>query len=494
MFEQLIRDSYFALPILNWGLLAIALIIVQIIFQKAEVTLATTLVGLIAMLGYASWSFDAQLSQSIYFGQAQIDSLAQFFNILGIITVLAVCLISAPSLFNPTSHVQDKSKDQFPEYLICLILCGFGIGVTVSAYDLASLFLGIETLSIGLFALCGFYRFDVRSTESALKYLLASAFATCILLFGMALIYGATGSTNLLEIFKVIEIGDTSLIRLGSLLLVGGLAFKLALVPFHFYTPDVYEGAPTPITAFLATAVKISTIAAALRLFQGALAPAAQYWEGLWLGLCILSIIFGNLAALQQQTIKKLFAFSSVAHAGFLGLGLLVSGPGMGSLYPLLAYLVIYTVVSLGIFSVIAWIENRDQVFYVSELKALGLRRPLIGLLFSVLVLGLAGIPPFAGFMIKFWIFQALIEQGYIATAILAVIGSVIGLGYYLKILMYLFMSEKSEQGAAANWTLMPDRGYMLRLVAFSALAVTLLGGFIPHFYADWILTTIAIK
>lgn len=494
MLSQVILDSLEFLPFLGWAVLGIVLVGIQTIFQNAQLSLWTSIVGLASLFIYSALNFDPAVSKTLYFGLAQLDGLSQFFNILGILTALAVILISTPSFTHPNNPIIQKSNDQFPEYLICIVLSGFGLAATVSAFDLSTFFLGIETLSIGLYALCGFYRFEARSTESALKYLFIGAFATCILLYGIAFIYGAAGSTSFVEIFRVIEAGDRSLIRLGSLFLVVGIGFKLALVPFHLYTPDVYEGAPTPITAYLATVVKIAAIGAAIRIFQGALAPVSQYWESMWLGLCVLSVIFGNLAALQQKTLKKLLAFSSVSHAGFLGLGLYLASPGMGSLYPLLSYLVIYTAMSLGIFGVIAWIENRDQIFFVEDLKGLGMRRPLVGIMLGVFVLGLAGIPPFAGFMVKFWIFQALIEQSQIGVALLCVLGSIIGVAYYLRILMLLFMASPQEEGAAASWKLLPDKLFSLRFVVACALIVTLIGGLLPQFYADWILATIAIK
>jgi NADH-quinone oxidoreductase subunit N len=494
MLEQVIADSLLYLGVLGWALLGFLLIIIQIIFRNSLITLWASVVGLIVLLTYCFLSFAPDLDTALFFGRAKMDSLTQFMNILGILISLGVILMSIPGLMEPRSEVIKKSIDQTPEFLICIVLAGFGLGVTVSSLDFTSLFLGIETLAIALYGLCGFYRFDQKSTESALKYLFVGAFSTCIFLFGIALIYGATGSTQFLEIYRTIEVGDGALVRLGCAFLVAGLGFKLALVPFHLYTPDVYEGSPTPVTAFLATVVKVAAIGAGLRIFQGALSPISEMWENLWISLCVLSIIFGNLAALQQKTIKKLLAFSSIAHAGFLGLGLIVASDVAGGYYALLAYLFVYCAMSLGIFAVVAWIENRDHEFLVSDLAALGLKRPWVGILMAAFILGLAGIPPFAGFMIKLWIFQALIEQGLLNVALLAVLGSVIGLAYYLRILMLLFMSDEASAGASVKWGLASDRAFFLRFVVLITLLVTLVGGLFPGFYADWILSIIEIK
>jgi NADH-quinone oxidoreductase subunit N len=373
-------------------------------------------------------------------------------------------------------------------------MAGFGAAVTVSAYDLTAFFLGIETLSIALYCLCGFYRTEMRSTESALKYLLVGAFSTVILLYGIAFVFGASGSTNYDVISRVIAAGDKPFVLLGSVFIVAGLAFKLALIPFHIYTPDVYEGAPTIVSGFLATIVKLAAIGAATRLFWFVLEPVSQYWEAVWVSLCVMSIVLGNLGALQQKTIKKLLAYSSISHAGFLGLGLLVAGPGEGSLFPMLSYLVVYSFMTLGIFALVSFVEKRESLFYLEDLKGLGLRRVGVGILFALFALGLAGIPPLAGFMIKFWIFQALIEQGHWWVALSAVVGSVIGLAYYLKILMLLFMTSEEEKGAALGWAGLSDRVYSLRLVLLIAALITLVGGLRPDFYADWIFATIALK
>lgn len=493
MFETIVHDSLIGLPLIAWAISGLVVLLVQIVTQCSRASFWATVVMLVLQLAYSIKVFNPGLSQALFFGSVMLDPLAQVLNILAICCVISVVFISAPGMFEE-SKIFKNSYLQFPEYLIVLLFSGFGASVAISAVDLTSFFLGIETLSIALYSLCGFFRTDVRSTESALKYLFIGGFATVLLLYGIAFIYGASGTTSFLEISKVILIGNESLVILGSIFILVGLAFKFALVPFHFYTPDVYEGAPTPVTAYLASIVKLAVVGAGLRMFWGVLDSVSQYWIPFWMSLCILSILIGNIAALQQRTVKKLLAFSSISHAGFLGLGILLSNPGTGDMFPVLSYLFVYIAMTMGIFGLIAWMERRDQVFNLEDLKGLGSKRVGVGILFSIFALSLAGLPPFAGFMVKFWIFQALVEQGYWAVAIIAVLGSIIGLGYYLKIIMLMFMTREGEEGAAISWGFLSDRYYSLRLVILAAVLISLIGGIKPAFYADWILQTIALN
>jgi len=493
MFQTLLHDSFLGLPFLAWAISGLVVLFVQIITQCGRASFWASVVMLALQLAYSIKVFDPSVSEALFFGSVMLDPLSQILNILAVCCVFCVVLMSAPGMFESTK-TYTSAFSQFPEYLIALLFSGFGASVAISAVDLTSFFLGIETLSIALYSLCGFFRTDLRSTESALKYLFVGGFATVLLLYGIAFIYGAAGTTNFLEISKVIVVGNESLVILGSIFTLVGLGFKLALVPFHFYTPDVYEGAPTPISGYLASIVKLAVVGAGLRMFWGVLDSVAEYWEPFWMSLCILSILIGNVAALQQKTVKKLLAFSSISHAGFLGLGLLLASPGSGDMFPVLSYLLVYIAMTMGIFALVAWMEKRDQVFYLEDLRGLGSKRVGVGILFSIFSLSLAGLPPFAGFMVKFWIFQALVEQGYWIVAILAVLGSIIGLGYYLRIMMLIFMAKEGEEGAAVSWAGMSDRYYSLRLVILAAVLISLLGGIKPDFYADWILQTIALN
>jgi len=501
LMHQLTNDTLLALPIVGWVVVGLLILISQIILRDKKIATFVGLVGMAVLFAYSVWNFDAAINQSVFFGAMSFDSFSQFFNLLAQFVVIAVFLMSMPGAFDKDQQLT-RFYDQYPEFLMCLVFSGFGAVVATSAVDLTSFFIGFETLSIGLYALCGFYRTDIRSTESAFKYLLLGSFSTVILLFGLSFLYGASGSTNYAEIARVLPAADLSLITLATIFLVVGFGFKLALVPFHLYTPDVYEGAPTPITAYLATISKIAAVGAGIRIFWGILGQDSRIesiWEPLWLSLCLCSIVFGNLAALQQRSLKKLFAFSSISHAGFIGLGLFVAGPVLsadGSLvnsarFPLLAYLGIYSVMSLGVFAIIHRLENRREVFMLEDLEGLGEKRFGLSAMLSIFVLGMAGIPPFAGFIIKFWVLQELVLQGHVVAAVIAVMGTLVGMAYYLRILKLLYMGQ---QGRALEWKILEDRVFSIRTLAFVAVLITLVGGLWPTLYADWIFRTLGLK
>jgi NADH-quinone oxidoreductase subunit N len=491
MFETLIQDMTLTMPFWLWALLGITLIAVQMLNRGSYLPLIYTVGALFGLLGFSLYCFDPSLNVQAFSGSVVVDSFSQMFNIIGILITIVLVLLMAPGLKDKTKLVQ-TSYQQFPEFLICLVFTGFGLSVLAASIDLTSLFLGLEILSFGIYCLCGFYRTDIRSTESGFKYLLIGAFSTAFFLYGIAFVYGATGATDYDSMRAVISEGMTPLLGLGVIFLLSGLAFKFALIPFHFYTPDVYEGAPTQVTGFLATMVKVGAVAASMRIFWNFLEPVSAYWTPFWIGLCTLSILIGNIAALQQKTIKRLLAFSSISHAGFMGLALLVASPASGDVFPLFAYIIVYSIMTLGIFGLISSIEKTDEVFHIQDLKGLSQKRLGLSILLAIFVLGLAGIPPLAGFMIKFWVLKALLQQGFFVMALVAIIGSLIGATYYLRILILVFMSE--ERGAACSWIDLRDKSLIFRCILILTAILTLLGGIRPQLYADWILQGLALK
>jgi len=491
MFEDFLYDCSLTMPFWGWAFLGVILILVQMLSPGPKLATVFTLGGLIILLGFSLITFDPLLNETVFNELVVVDAFSQAFNILGLLVAFVLVLMMIPGMDSPSSLIQ-KSYEQLAEFFICLVFSGFGLAVVAAANDLTSLFLGIETLSIAVYCLCGFYRTEIRSTESGFKYLLIGAFSTVIFLYGIAFVYGASGATDYLSIKSAASGGITPLFSLGVIFLLGGLAFKLALVPFHLYTPDVYEGAPTPVTAYLATGIKIGGVAAALRILWGFLEPLSSYWSPYWMALCALSILVGNVSALQQKTIKKLLAFSSISHAGFLGLALLIAKPVGGDIFPLFAYLTVYSAMTLGIFALLTYLEDRQTLFKLEDLKGLGRERFGIGFLFALFILGLAGIPPFAGFMIKFWVLQGLIEQGYLAMAFVAIVGSLIGAVYYLRLLAFIFMSP--ESGASISWPLQKDKFLLLRIILVATALLTAFGGVRPQLYADWILVSLALK
>lgn len=491
MFLKLIDDSMMASPLLGWVVLGVLLVCLRLFPLRPSFFVGATFVGLLALLGLSIYGFGSAPSASLFMGSCLWDSLSQMVNILSLLICLSVTLMVLPGLEN-TSKTFNDANYHVPEFLICLIFSGFGVGVLASAIDLSSLFLGIETLSIGIYCLTGFYRTDLKSTEAALKYLFIGAFSTAIFLYGIAFIYGATGATQYVGIQAAIPQANPALLMFGVLFLIAGFGFKLAFVPFHLYTADVYEGAPTPVTAYMATIIKVGAAIAGLRIFWGFLSTEVEIWGPFWLGLCVVSILLGNLGALQQRTLKRLLAFSSISHAGFIGLALFVAGSQGKETFSLLSYLIVYAAMSLGSFAMVNYLEDRSKPFLLEDLKGLGQTKLVPSIVLAIFLMGLAGIPPFAGFMIKFWVLQGLIESGNYFPAILAVVGSILGAAYYLRLLIFMFVSP--ERGNANSWTSSVDRLFSLRFLVLATLVITVLGSIRPQIYADWILSSLALK
>ena len=316
-----------------------------------------------------------------------------------------------------------------------------------AAGDLIVIFLGLETLSLALYTLCGFRKAELRSNEAALKYLLLGAFASGFFLYGIALIYGATGTTVLRRIAAVLASGRPpgALFLLGGGLLLVGFGFKLASVPFHMWTPDVYEGAPTSVTAFMIAGTKAAAVAAFLRVFLFALPTLHWHWSAAIWVLAVLTMTLGNLVALVQQNIKRMLAYSSIAHAGYV-LVALVAGGSSGAT-SILFYLVAYALMNLGAFAVMIAVQGHGQEWLsLGDYAGLGSRRPVLAACMALFMFSLAGIPPTAGFMGKFYIFSAALEGHYIGLAVIGVLNSVISVYVYLRLIVIMYMSEPAVE------------------------------------------------
>jgi NADH-quinone oxidoreductase subunit N len=323
------------------------------------------------------------------------------------------------------------------------LFTAFGAMLMAGAEELIVLFLGLEVHSIALYVLAGSRHNSPASKESALKYLLLGAFASSFLLYGIALLYGTTGTTNLAEIGAALAQGEGAtgvLLLAGIALLIVGLGFKIAAVPFHIWTPDVYEGAPTVITALMTVVPKAGAFAALLRIFMTALLPVAASWQPIWVVLAIVTMTVGNILALNQESLKRLLAYSSIAHAGYLLVGL-AAGTELGST-GVLYYLVAYALMNLGAFAVVVIFEQEKRGLGVSEYAGLAARRPVLGAALALFMFSLAGIPPTAGFMGKLYVFRAAIEAGQTGLAIVAVLNSVVAAYYYLRVVVVLYMRE----------------------------------------------------
>jgi NADH-quinone oxidoreductase subunit N len=334
-----------------------------------------------------------------------------------------------------------------PEYYILLIFATLGMMLMSGGEDLMVIFLGLELMSVAVYVLAGFDRTSPRSAEAALKYFLLGAFASGFLLYGIALIYGATGTTNLTLIGIQVGLGGTGvMLYAGVALLLVGFAFKAAAVPFHMWAPDVYDGAPTPVTAFMATGVKAAAFAALFRVLTEAFAHAAAWQEIVW-WLAVVTMVGGNVLALAQRSFKRMLAYSSVAHAGYL-LVAVASGKSTGTA-AFIVYLVAYTLMTVGAFAVLAAKGRRGESdVLIDDFAGLATRRPWLAFALAVCMLSLLGFPGTAGFIGKWYILIAATGAGQNLLAAILVLASVVSAGYYLPVIMAMYMKPESSDQA----------------------------------------------
>ncbi len=339
-----------------------------------------------------------------------------------------------------------------PEYYVLLIFGTLGMMVMAAGADLMVIFLGLELMSVAVYVLAGFDRRRARSAEAALKYFLLGAFASGFLLYGIALVYGATGTTNLGLIGGLVMGRPSVMLLAGLALLIVGFAFKIAAVPFHMWAPDVYDGSPTPVTAFMATGVKAAAFAALFRVLNQAFGPVAAWHDILW-WLAAVTMIGGNLFALGQRSLKRMLAYSSVAHAGYLLVA--VTAGGAAGISAFLVYVIAYTLMSLGAFAVLtAKGRAGESDVMIDDLAGLASQRPWLAFALAVCMLSLLGFPGTAGFIGKWYILMAATSAGKNTLATILVITSVVSAGYYLPVIMAMYMKPQPVEHAHVDVTL----------------------------------------
>ncbi len=395
--------------------------------------------GLLALAAiYAAW-IGALISYgkpgAAFYGMVAVDGLATFFRVL-------ICAVGFLTVLSSMSYLQ---RDGLPqgEYYALILFSLAGQGLMAVSTDLILIFLGLEISSISTYILAGFLRQDGRSTESALKYFFLGSFATAFLLYGVALLYGAAGSTRLAAIQSAIAGGQAGGPLLGAAigLLFVGLAFKVSAAPFQMWTPDVYQGAPSPVAAFLSTGPKAAAFAVFLRVFFTALPDAGPAWRWvLWVS-ALLSMTIGNLAALRQTNIKRLLAYSSIAHAGYVLVAFAARTP-IGAAAAMF-YLAAYAFMNIGAFVVVSHLAGRgEQYVEVDDYAGLGARRPILAALLTIFLLSLIGIPLTGGFFGKFYIFRAAIHGELIWLAVLGLLNTAVAAYYYLRVIVVMYMRE----------------------------------------------------
>jgi NADH-quinone oxidoreductase subunit N len=372
------------------------------------------------------------------------DQYSHFLNIVFWGAALVTLVMSFKYL--------DKEGLQHPEYYVLILFSTIGMMLMASALDLIVMFIALELMSLTVYTLVSFRRSDRRSNEAAMKYFILGGAASAIFLYGSSLLYGVTGTTNIQDIVYYLHIhpGDISLLfTLGSWLVIAGFLFKVAIVPFHMWMPDVYEGAPTPITAFMATGVKVASFAVLLRLvstlgYGDGLSDMVQQHlhDVLWVA-ALLTMVVGNVIALTQNSLKRMLAYSSIAHTGYALVGI-IAAPGSQQGYsPVLIYLVIYTIMNLGAFIVLSILsEKADTRLNLQDMAGVARQHPFLAFSMAVFLFSMAGIPPAAGFVGKYMLFYSAVQAGEVLLVVLAVLCSVISVYYYLRVLVFMYMKE----------------------------------------------------
>jgi len=470
------------LPELTLAGFAILVILLDLVIPRKGWLAVVSIIGVVVAGGFtiAMWGGS---SQAIFNNMLAVDNFALFFKLLFLSIAFLVILASV-------DYVKKFARFQ-GEYYALVLLSALGMMLMAATAELISIYIALELASISLYALAGFLK-DPKSTEASLKYLLLGAVASAVLLFGMALVFGFTGKTQLGEIAGVIQglslsgvLASPGLI-LGMVLMIAGFGFKIAAIPFHMWVPDVYEGAPTPITAYLSVASKAAGFAVILRVFYSAFGLPSWLsldWGLIFAVLAAIGMTLGNIIALPQTNIKRMLGYSSIAQAGYLMVGLatvgLSSAADIVGRSGLLFFLASYALTNLGAFIAIIAISNKLDSDLISDYSGMGRRAPLLALALTLCLISLIGMPPAAGFMAKFYIFSGAVQHGLLWLVVIAVINSVISAYYYLRVVKVMWLGEPASKGKVPS-------SWALRLaLSISCLGVLLLGivpGYIMQF------------
>ena len=386
------------------------------------------------------------------------DAFGNFFNLIFLGSLALTAIASLRYL--------DRDGIQHPEYYVLLMLSAVGMMVMASATDLVVVFIALELMSLAVYVLVGFRRTDRRSNEAAMKYFILGSAASAVLLYGAALLYGSTGSTNIVDILAFVQSPahpSTLLFTLGVWLVVIGFLFKVAAVPFHMWMPDVYEGAPAPVTGFMTTGLKTAAFAAFVRVFVGmgygkGFAEAVQLHihNILWVS-AVLTMGLGNFVALTQTNLKRMLAYSSIAHSGYLLVGMIAAPASEQGFAPVVMYLLSYAVMNLGAFIVLTALAARgDAGLNLHDMSGLSRRHPLLAFAMAVFLFSMAGIPPTAGFAAKYYLFYSAIQAGEIPLVVISVLCSAVSVFFYLRVLVYMYMRDPvdgSQETTSSAWS-----------------------------------------
>jgi NADH-quinone oxidoreductase subunit N len=429
-------DLLALLPEMVLATMGMVVLIVGLASGRRHGLLGFLAVASLAFTGAALWiAVGATDSSALFFsGMFALDHFAVFFKALFLLSSGLAILLSLDYL---------KGHDYRPgEYHALVLFATVGMMTMASGTHLASIYVGLELMALSTYVLAGYFRREVCSHEASAKYFVLGALSSGILLYGLSLIYGTLGTLDLIAVAKAVGHGPVSTPTLvGIALLACGLLFKVAAVPFHMWTPDVYQGAPTPITAFMSVGPKAAAFAIFLRIFVGAFVAIAPDWRWLVGGAAVLTMIWGNIAALTQDNVKRMLAYSSIAHAGYALVGLIAGGPA--GVQSVLFYMLVYTVGNLGAFGFVILLESRGFAGEtVADYAGLARAHPLAAFGMLLFLLSLGGIPPTAGFMGKLYLFAAAVNAGYVWLVVVAVLMSAVSMYYYLRIVLQMYLRD----------------------------------------------------
>jgi len=460
-------------PELILAVTAMVLLLLSVFLKKESRNLIPplSLIGVLLALGFSVSLWGR--AEYAFQGMIVLDNYSLFFKIVFLVTTALTILMSI-------RYLQQEGFEH-GEYYILLLFAAVGMMLMASAADLIIVFLGLETFSLAIYVLAGFFRTQAKSNESALKYFLLGSFSTGFLVYGIALIYGATGTTNLkgiFEFFRRAQLLQDPLLLFAMGLLIVGFGFKVASVPFHMWTPDVYEGAPTSITAFMSVGPKAAGFAAFLRVFVYSLSSLQAEWIWILWVLAVLTMTLGNIVAIAQKNIKRMLAYSSIAHAGYI-LVAMVAANELGTA-GILYYLLAYAFMNLGAFAVIILYGRRgEENLLITDYSGMGSKYPLLAALMAVFMFSLAGIPPTAGFVGKFYIFSAAVKAGYVGLAVIGVLNSALSVYFYLRVTVMMYMRAPEKDLPPIAWS------PALAISLFVAVFGTLQMGITPAVYLE---------
>jgi len=458
-------DFATVIPMLIVTLAALAALLAEALRRKGD-RMPSGIFGVIGLLGAAGTSVMLWGQNRVGFGVILADDFALFFNVLLCAVGLLTILLSWGT----------AERDSLPEgeYHALLLFSIVGMMMMGSTRDLLVIFLALEIMSLGVYVLTGIKRSSEAGAEAAFKYFVLGAFSSAFFLYGIALAYAATGSTRLDQIGLAVASSAAQpdiLLVMAMLLLLVGFAFKVSAVPFHMWTPDAYQGAPTLVTAFMSTGVKAAAFAAFVRVFLSALEPMRADWAPIMAAIAGITMVLGTIVGVAQSNVKRMLAYSSIAHAGFLLMGLVAANEaGKASI---LFYLAAYAVTNLGAFGVLAALSSNDRPHdEVRDFAGLWHERPGLAGLLTVFLLSLGGFPPTIGFIAKWYIVNAAVERGLIALAVLGVLTSVVSVFFYLRIVVMMYMTDDKAPGHRPAAPAIAAVGLVLALVAVFYLGV----------------------